>query len=72
LALLLLSVSRAVRLIPLRGYDIAAGFHLMLTSGLLAMLGMAMVLPLFVPSRWHRRADRYDDFAPRAATGLLQ
>lgn len=71
-ALLALSASRAASLIPLRGYDIAAGFHTMLTSGILAALGMSMIIPLFVPSRWRRRGDSEDIFAPREEAGLLQ
>jgi hypothetical protein len=71
-ALLAVRASRAIALIPLRGYDISVGFHAMLTSGILAMLGMAMIIPLFVPSRWHRRGYHEDIFAPRAEAGLLQ
>ncbi len=31
----------------------------MLFNGVLALAGLAMVIPLFVPSRWRRRAGRY-------------
>ena len=36
----------------------------MLTSGVLALVGAAMIVPLFVPSRWRRRyvgEDYYND-----------
>lgn len=71
-ALLVVSSRRAIRLIPLHGYAIAAGFQTMLSSGVLALLGIVMVIPLFVPSRWRRRTGRGDDFAPRTSTSLLR
>jgi hypothetical protein len=51
-ALLSLSETMAVRLIPLKSDPAGAGFHVMLVSGVLALLGFAMIIPLFVPSRW--------------------
>jgi hypothetical protein len=51
-ALLGVSGTLAVRLIPLRHGPAGAGFHAMLVSGVLALLGFAMIFPLFVPSRW--------------------
>lgn len=70
--LLVVSSSRAERLIPLPGNATSAGFRTLLTSGVLALLGMAMVIPLFMPSRWRRRAEADDGFGPRSPTGLLQ
>jgi hypothetical protein len=50
--LYLVSVRRAVELIPLKAYPSGAGFEAMLFNGLLGALGLAMVIPMFVPSRW--------------------
>lgn len=54
--LYLFSVRRAVRYIPLKSHSYGAGFEALLFDGLLAVAGLAMVIPLFVPSRWTRRA----------------
>jgi hypothetical protein len=77
LALLAWSVLRVVntagaeRLIPLHGSHIATGFRTLLMGGVLALLGVVMVVPLFVPSRWRKR-DAYDDFSRPTSTSLLQ
>ncbi len=49
------SVRRAVHYIPLRGDAFGAGFEAMLVNGVLAAAGLALVVPLFIPSRWRRR-----------------
>jgi hypothetical protein len=51
----------AVRLIPLPTHGYGTGFELLLFDGLLGMAGLAMIIPLFVPSRWRRapRSARY-------------
>jgi hypothetical protein len=49
------SVRRAVHYIPLRGDTFGAGFEAMLMNGVLAAAGLALVVPLFIPSRWRRR-----------------
>ena len=60
--LLVVSARHATRLIPMQGHSFAAGFASMLVTGILALAGAAMVVPLFVPSRWRRRgADDYVD-----------
>ena len=51
----LTSVRHAVRLIPLKTHVYGQGFEAMLFNGVLALVGLAMVIPLFVPSRWRRR-----------------
>jgi hypothetical protein len=51
----LFSVRRAVQYIPLRTHPYGAGFEAMLFHGVLALLGAAMIIPLFVPSRWRSR-----------------
>jgi hypothetical protein len=78
-ALLVGRPASALRLIPMHGRDMGIGFQVLLTSGILALLGMAMIVPLFVPSRWRRRRraaaydyDDYDDYGPSDAAGLLQ
>jgi hypothetical protein len=73
-ALLMVSSGRATRLIPLHAHTFAVGFHSMLTSGVLAALGAAMIVPLFVPSRWRRRyVEDDDEFADEASSiGLMR
>ena len=68
--LYLASVQHAVRLIPLKTHAYGLGFEAMLFDGVLALVGLAMVIPLFVPSRWRRRA-RYAVAATGPSTGLL-
>jgi hypothetical protein len=46
------SVRRAVHYIPLHGDTFGAGFEAMLMNGVLAAAGLALVVPLFIPSRW--------------------
>jgi hypothetical protein len=54
--LYLFSVRRAVQYIPLKSQSYGAGFEAMLFDGVLALAGLAMIIPLFVPSRWRSRA----------------
>ena len=71
-ALLAVSSKRATRLIPLQGHSFAAGFETMLTSGLLALAGAVMIVPLFVPSRWRQRYID-DDYADEPSEiGLMR
>lgn len=81
-ALLVGRPASALRLIPMHGRDVADGFQLLLTSGVLALLGAAMIVPLFVPSRWRRRRRAvayqdygdyggYEDYGPTDTTRLL-
>ena len=69
----LASVRRAVHLIPLQTHIYGQGFEAMLFDGVLALAGLAMVIPLFVPSRWRRRAGRYpgEPVPAGPSTGLL-
>jgi hypothetical protein len=50
--LYLFSVRHAVQYIPLRTRAYGMGFEEMLFDGVLALAGLAMIVPLFVPSRW--------------------
>ena len=54
--LYLFSVRRAVHYIPLKSQSYGIGFEAMLFDGVLAAAGLAMIIPLFVPSRWRVRA----------------
>jgi hypothetical protein len=54
------SVRRAVHYIPLRGDTFGAGFEAMLMNGVLAAAGLALVVPLFIPSRWRSRQPAPD------------
>ena len=65
--LYLFSVRHAVQYIPLKSKSYGAGFEAMLFDGVLALVGLAMVIPLFVPSRWRSRRE-VTDSAPYAGT----
>lgn len=58
--LYLADVHRAVHYIPLKNSAFGDGFEAMLINGLLAAAGFALVVPLFIPSRWRRRAEPLD------------
>src|ERR1700733_11739653 len=79
-ALYLVSVRRAVALIPLRAHPFGAGWEGLLFNGILGAAGAVMVFPLFIPSRWRgpRRADaagpdgsapEVDDYQTAVRTG---
>ena len=74
-ALLAVSPHRALGWVPLPGHAFGFGFRLLLASGALAALGAAMIVPLFMPSRWHGSHPKDDedgaDAALPAATGLV-
>src|SRR5215471_1595924 len=59
-ALLAVSSHRALSWIPLQGHAFGAGFRALLLSGMLALIGIAMIIPLFLPGRWHGTRG-YDD-----------
>ena len=54
--LYLASARRAVYYIPLKSRVYGAGFEALLFDGVLALAGLIMIIPLFVPSRWRLRA----------------
>jgi hypothetical protein len=54
--LYLFSARRAVQYVPLKSHSYGAGFEALLFDGVLAAVGLAMIIPLFVPSRWRSRA----------------
>ena len=53
------SVRRAVHYIPLRNETYGTGFEAMLFNGVLAAAGLALIVPLFIPSRWRSPARSY-------------
>lgn len=55
--LYLFSVRRGVQYIPFKSRPYGTGFEALLFDGVLALIGMAMVIPLFVPSRWRGRRE---------------
>ena len=75
-AMLLLRGRQALSYLPMAGSREAAGFTALLTSGALALAGTAMIVPLFMPSRWHGTAAEAedfddDDYAATTALGLV-
>jgi hypothetical protein len=54
-ALYVASPARALSLIPMKHTNFGLGAHAMLVTGVYALLGIAMLVPLFVPSRWRKR-----------------
>jgi hypothetical protein len=50
--LYLFNVQRAVHYIPLKTRAFGLGFEALLFDGVLALVGIAMIIPLFVLSRW--------------------
>jgi hypothetical protein len=60
-ALYLLNVRRALEIIPLRGHAFGAGWEALLFNGILGAFGLAMIIPLFVPSRWRGSSHRDTD-----------
>jgi hypothetical protein len=69
-ALYLVNVRQGVDLIPLRADPFGAGFEAMLFNGILAALGLAMILPMFVPSRWRARLTDEAEDLPELTPGL--
>src|SRR5580700_3079186 len=60
-ALLAVSAHRALAWIPLQSHAFGLGFRILLLNGMLALAGMAMIVPMFLPSRWHGTRGRLDD-----------
>lgn len=74
-ALLAVSAHRALAWIPLQAHTFGAGFRVLLLDGTLAFIGIVMIIPLFVPGRWHGTPGDDDDDSDvlelPASTGLL-
>jgi hypothetical protein len=74
-AALAVTAHRALAWIPLQAHSFGLGFRVLLLNGTLALAGMVMIIPLFLPSRWHGRhhedlGDEESEELP-APTGLL-
>jgi hypothetical protein len=63
----LLSVRHAIQYIPLKTRSYGIGFEAMLFDGVLALAGLAMVVPMFVPSRWRGGRAAVPAVAPAPA-----
>jgi len=73
-AALAVSAHRALAWIPLQAHTFGLGFRVLLLNGTLALAGMAMIIPLFLPGRWHGKPyDEEDESVDElpARTGLL-
>src|SRR6516225_5125919 len=72
---LAVSAHRALAWIPLQGDEFGLGFRFLLLNGTLALAGMAMIIPLFLPSRWRSRKyyddEDSEDLDVQEPTGLL-
>jgi hypothetical protein len=71
-ALLAVRAHQALRWIPLQDHAFGFGFRALLVSGVLALLGAAMIVPLFIPARWRSAASLgVDDDSDMPVTELL-
>lgn len=73
-AALAVTSHRALAWIPLQAHSFGLGFRVLLLTGTLALAGMVMIIPLFLPGRWHGRGyrDEEDESVELPApTGLL-
>ena len=66
-----LDVRQAVRFIPLKGDAFGYGFEAMLFNGVLLAAGLAMIVPLFIPSRWRGPAPAPDQGDGGSASTLI-
>jgi hypothetical protein len=61
-ALLAVSAHHALSWIPLQAHSYGVGFRALLLNGTLAIIGAIMIIPLFLPGRWHgTRSDEDED-----------
>jgi hypothetical protein len=60
-ALYAASPSRALRLMPMKTSNFGLGAHVLLATGIYGLIGAAMIVPLFVPSRWRKPPAREDE-----------
>ena len=73
-AMLAVSAHRALAWIPLINHAFGLGFRALLLSGMLALIGIVMIIPMFLPGRWHGTRGYEDDsdvLELPAPTGLL-
>jgi hypothetical protein len=65
-ALYVAGARHAIDLIPLKSHVYGTGFEAMLRTGILGAAGLAMIIPLFVPSRWRARRTPMPEVAEAA------
>lgn len=70
-ALYLTSVRHATDLIPLRSHAFGAGWEALLINGILGGAGLAMIVPMFIPSRWRAWRTEDADTVASEAGGFL-
>lgn len=70
-ALYLTNVRRATDLIPLRSHAFGAGWEALLINGILGAAGLALIVPMFVPSRWRGPRTEDDELVASEAGGFL-
>jgi hydrogenase-4 membrane subunit HyfE len=46
---------------PMKTSNFGLGAHVLLATGIYALIGAAMIVPLFVPSRWRKRPASMDE-----------
>jgi len=71
--LYLSDVRTAVRIIPMRTHSFGSGFEAMGMNGVLALAGLALVVPLFIPSRWRTAQGEAaeEEFTDTSGTTLI-
>ena len=67
-ALVLLRGHQGLTYIPMSSSHYAAGFSIMLSNGILLLLGAALIIPLFMPSRWRSREAEVEEFDEEFST----
>ena len=72
-ALYVASPSHTLRHMPLKTSTYGFGAHTLLVTGVYALLGIAMIVPLFVPSRWRKPGieDEEEPIGMAAASAYL-
>ena len=60
-ALYVASPTRALKLIPMKTSTYGLGAHTLLATGIYALIGVALLVPLFVPSRWRRQPRELEE-----------
>jgi hypothetical protein len=62
-AVYVVSTHRALQFVPYKNSHMVQGAAVLLETGVYALVGIAMLVPLFVPSRWARRRLDEDEEA---------
>ena len=74
-ALVLVRGSQALGYLPMSGSHFAAGFATLSSSGALAVAGSAMIIPLFMPTRWRGSGEEVlqldEEYATSSELGLV-